>query len=42
VRFDVGTRAFEGPPAVALRLLGTRSFDASHNVLARYAFDRTL
>jgi dihydrofolate reductase len=32
-----GTRAFAAPPAAPLRLLGTRTFDGSDNVLVRYA-----
>ncbi len=35
-----GTRAFGDAPTTPLRLLGARSFDGSHNVLVRYAFDR--
>jgi hypothetical protein len=35
-----GTPAFGTAPAAALRLLGTRTFDDSDNVLVRYATDQ--
>ena len=36
-----GTPAFSAPPAAPLRLLGSRSFTGSHNLLVRYAASPT-
>lgn len=36
-----GTPAFSAPPAAPLRLLGSRSFAGSHNLLVRYAASPT-
>ena len=36
VVLGVGTAVFDGPPAVPLRLVGTRTLYGSGNVLARY------
>ena len=36
VVLGVGTPVFDGPPAVPLRLVGTRTLYGSGNVLARY------
>jgi hypothetical protein len=35
-----GTPVFDGQPPVSLRLLGTRSWDGSGNVLVRYEVHR--
>jgi dihydrofolate reductase len=36
VVFGAGTPVFDGPPAVSLRLIDTRTWDGSGNVLLRY------
>jgi hypothetical protein len=36
VVLGAGMPVFDGPPAVPLRLVGTRTWDGSGNVLARY------
>ena len=40
VILGAGTPLFDGQPAVSLRLIDTRTWDGSHNVLVRYEVSR--